>query len=153
MAVFMRNTPLLKPRKLAQRWVFSLFVCLFTTSFLTSVFEVMNCLLFGYKSYLTCECPASCHKNQISEEAYEAIQLQAQIHCQMMDHWGAKRERAWDERKKWCTEIYYTSKKLLERPDLKLNSILLEWPVDQNVWLSCFMSNVQFVEDLSWNMQ
>lgn len=48
----------------------------------------------------------------MAEEACEATQVQAQIHCQIMDHWGA-RER--ENLRQEIEEIYYTSKKLLER--------------------------------------
>lgn len=43
---------------------------------------------------------------QGDKEACEATQVQAQIPCQIMDHWGAREK---------IEEIYYASKKLLER--------------------------------------
>ncbi len=51
----------------------------------------------------------------MAEEACEATQVQAQIHCQIMDHWGAReRERERESLRKEIEKIYYASKKLLE---------------------------------------
>ncbi len=46
----------------------------------------------------------------MAEEACEATQVQAQIPCQIMDHWGAR-----ESLRQEIEEIYYASKKLLER--------------------------------------
>lgn len=53
-------------------------------------------------------------RGKMAEEACEATQVQAQIHCQIMDHWGA-RERERESLRQEIEKIYYASKKLLER--------------------------------------